>query len=509
VCVGLTLAVFVATTLVCFAAPTWLVARDLRDPELRRGGLSRRTLDLHRSLSERIEPWARARVASGAAAHVPLHDVPQTEWPIFSCVFFLNATEALHAQGVDVGYAMSSVEAARDLIMDPAHHTWVRTHWGDDYLHDHNVFFRSLLIAGLSSYEALTQSGRDVAFLRDQVETLAAELDASPHGVLEDYPGETYPIDVMAAIAYIRRADAVLGTDHSAFVQRARRAFVSPYSDDLGLVRFRVDLHGDALPAPHQPGRGIGNSWVGIYAPELWPEDAARWHALHTEHFWQDAGWAAGFREYTRRSEHGEWTFEIDAGPVLDGFGTSASAFGIAAARRNGRLDQAYSLTTQMIATGWPTLDGALRSPQAFSHPVAPLLGESALAYFLTVQPAPGVPIVRGGQLTPLVWGAWLIYLLVSAAALRLSYKSARALRELGLRGWRASVAAGLALAACGLAWMGPFVGFAASGLVLALVTRRARRARAQRRREESRQRGVHFLHERRTTTLDPGRGRP
>ena len=408
--VTLALALLSAAFLGC-GAPALLVLRDLRDPALHRGGVPHRALLLHRSLSERMEPWARERVASGVAASVPLYDVPQTEWPIFSAVFFLNATEALAEQGVDVRYAMPSVEAARDLIMDPLHHTWVRTHWGSDYLHDHNVFFRSLLIAGLTSYEALTRNGRDVAFLRDQVETLAADLDASPHGVLEDYPGETYPIDVMASIAYIRRADRVLGTDHSAFAARARRAFVAPSDDELGLVRFRVDLYGDAPPVPNQPGRGIGNSWVGIYAAELWPEDAARWHATHSEHFWQDAGWATGFREYTRQAQQGEWTFEIDAGPVVGGFGTSASAFGIAAARRNGRLDQAYELTTQMVATGWPALDGSLRSPQAFSHPCAPMLGESALLYFLTLQPAPGVPIVTGGQLTPLVYMALAVYL--------------------------------------------------------------------------------------------------
>ncbi|MCB9656813.1 MAG: hypothetical protein R3B40_22290 [Polyangiales bacterium] len=405
-----------------FGAPAALTLRHLRDPALRRGGVPAGALSLHRSLSDRFEPWARARIASGDAAHVPLHDVPENEWPIFSAVFFLNATESLRDQGVDVSYADASVSAARDLLMDPVHHTWVRTHWGDDYLHDRNVFFRSLLIAGLTSYEALTHDGRDVPFLRDQAETLAAALDASPHGVLEDYPGETYPIDVMAAVAYIRRADAVLGTDHSAFVTRARRAFVAPYDDELGLVRFRVDLAGDEPPRPVQPGRGIGNSWVGIYAAELWPEDAARWHALHTEHFWQDAGWAAGFREFRRGGPEGEWTFEIDAGPVVGGFGTSASAFGIAAARRNGRLDQAYTLTAEMFATGWPGRDGSLSIPGLVSHPAAPLLGESALAYFLTLQPAPGVPVVAGGRVTPLVWGSLLVYLALFALTLRIAY---------------------------------------------------------------------------------------
>jgi hypothetical protein len=423
--VPLGLALVVAATY-WFGVPGVLAVRHLRDPASQRGGLSAGALQLHRSVSERFAPWARARVASGDAAHIPLHDVPQNEWPIFSAVFFLSATESLRDQGVDVAYAGPSVQAARDLIMDPVHHTWVRTHWGDDYLHDHNVFFRSLLIAGLTSYESLTHDGGDLAFLRDQVETLAADLDASPHGVLEDYPGETYPIDVMAAVAYIQRADRLLGTDHGAFVARARRAFVAPYDDDLGLVRFRVDLHGDDAPAPNQPGRGIGSSWVGIYAAELWPDDAARWHQTHTDHFWQDAGWAEGFREFRRGGPEGEWTFEIDAGPVVGGFGTSASAFGIAAARRNGRLDQAHTLTAQMFATSWPALDGSLRIPGMVSHPAAPLLGESALAYFLTLRPAAGAPVVTGGRITPLVWGALLFYFGVFALGLWLAYRVVR-----------------------------------------------------------------------------------
>lgn len=415
-------------TTVCFLIPGLLAVRDLRDLALAAPGISQRARDLHESLTERIAPWARARVASGEAAHAPLYDVPTTEWPIFTTVFYLNATEALSEQGVDVRYASESIEASRDLLMDPVHHTWVRAHWGDDYLHDNNVFFRSLLIAGLTSYLELTERGTsswraDEAFLRDQVETLAAALDASPHGVLEDYPGETYPIDVMAAVAYIRRADEVLGTDHSAFVQRARRAFVSPYDDALGLVRFRVDLDGNAMPRDVQPGRGIGNSWVGIYAPELWPEDARRWHQVHTDEFWQERAWATGFREFRRGGPEGEFTFEVDAGPVLDGFGTSASAFGIAAARRNGRFDQAYELSAQMVATSWPWWGGELLLPQAFSHPCAPMLGESALAYFLTIQPAEGVPIVTGGSLTPLVWFSLSVYFGVFLFALRIALR--------------------------------------------------------------------------------------
>ncbi|MBZ0121797.1 MAG: hypothetical protein K8H88_32690, partial [Sandaracinaceae bacterium] len=358
---------------------------DLRDPALSGPGVPARALALHRDLTPAFEAWARERVASGRAADAPLHDVPTTEWPMFTAVFYLMATQELEtaarrgelpAEQAPLRYSAGAVEAARALIVDPVHHTWVRTHWGQDYLHREDVFFRSLLIAGLTSHEALTHDARSIAMLRDQVESLSADLDRSELGLLHDYPGECYPIDVLAAIGFIRRADAVLGTDHSAFVERSARAFDGDRLDRAGLPRYRVLLPSGAEV---QPSRGIGNSWILLFAPDLWPERSRGWYARYEDHFWRDRGWAAGFREFLPGTEP-DWTFEIDAGPVLDGLGTSANAFAIAAARRNGRFDHAYTLSSEMIATSWPLPDGTLLGPRAVSHAAdAPYLGEAAI----------------------------------------------------------------------------------------------------------------------------------
>ena len=313
-----------------------------------------------------------------------------------------------------------AIEAARALIIDPVEHSWVRTHWGKDYLHEQHVFFRSLLIAGLSAHAELTSDWTSLAMLRDQVDTLANDLDRSELGVLDDYPGECYPIDVLAAVGLVLRADKVLGTDHSAFAQRALRAFTGDNADSLGLLRFRVDLpSGQEV----QPSRGIGTSWRLVFAPELWPTTGARWYSIYEQNFWDDHGWAAGFREYARGSEP-DWTFEIDAGPVIDGFGTAASAFGIAAARRNGRFDHAFTLSMELAGATWALPDGTLLFPRAISHAAdAPYLGEVAILYFLTVQPVDGVPIITGGRVTGSVWFAFLAYfggpLLILALLLR------------------------------------------------------------------------------------------
>ena len=49
-----------------------------------------------------------------------------------------------------------------------------------------------------------------------------------------------------------------------------------------------------------------------------------------------------GGSEVLERTPQGEWTFDVDAGPVLAGFSPAANAYGVAAARAQGRFDHAY-----------------------------------------------------------------------------------------------------------------------------------------------------------------------
>jgi hypothetical protein len=408
--------------------PGVIVCVNLCDPALREPGIPQQAWRLHRTLAPRFTAWAQERIASGRAGHLPLHDVPSTEWPIFGSVFYLWATEALQADWekqdparrgpAPAVYARPAIDAAIAVILDPVHHTWVRQHWGDDYLHNQNCFFRSLLIAGVTSYTCLTGDRQHLPLLRDQVQTLCATLDASATGLIEDYPGECYPIDVICSVACLQRAAALLDLDVRDFVTRERRAFTGSMLDSHGLPPYVADYRtGQAFEC----SRGTGNSHTLIFAPELWPDLARDWYAAYEKHFWQDQGWAAGFREYPRDAGKPETFFEIDAGPIICGFSPAANAFGLAATRLNGRFDHAYTLAAQVITASWPLPNGRLLGCRILSsvggrH--APYLGETALLFHLTQNPASGVAVTKGGHLPLLVWIGLAFYFGVGSLVL-------------------------------------------------------------------------------------------
>jgi len=368
---------------------------------------------LFRSLTPRYERWARARVAAGKAETLDVGNIAGTEWPLFGSVFYLRATLALQ-EAWDKDHkllpqapresARGAVDATARLVVDPRHAGWVRRHWGDRYLDTEDVFYRMLIIDALAAHARLTASTELLPLLRTQADSMAAELDRSPHGLLDDYPGQCFPVDVSSAWAAIRRADAVLGTDHRAAIERALRGFTGERVGAIGLPPYFADAR---TGKPADESRGCGNSYFVLNAAELWPDRAGDHYRRYETHFWNRDWLAAGFREFPKGAAHGnDWYSDVDAGPVIRGFGFAASAFGLAAARAHGRFDHAYPLTLEMVAASWPLPNGALLVPRLLSDAAdAPLLGEAGILFTLTqrqILTTRSVPSARG--FTGMVW---------------------------------------------------------------------------------------------------------
>ena len=398
--------VMVLLAVCIFIYPAIRAMLDLRDPALKAPGTPNVAWRLFHNLTPQYEKWAKARVTQGRAEAMSTENVSGTEWPLFGSTFYLWGVENLqkawdagdHTAGIEPRvYARDAIIAASELVIDPKHASWVKQHWGTNYLHHENVFYRMLVIAALTSRAKLLHDGAHLDLLRNQVESFALELDASKSGLLEDYPGECYPGDVMAALMCIKRADAVLGTDHSEFLQRALRGFTGKNETRFHLLPYSANADSGI---PSSDSRGCGNSYMGITAPELWPEQAKKWFALYDQSFWQKNATTVGYREYARDIPNTEWTMDVDAGPVIAGHGVAANAFGIGAARKNGRFDRAYPMATELVATIVELPNGTLAIPRLLSNVSdAPLLGEAAILWQLSMQPEKGFPVKTGGSI--------------------------------------------------------------------------------------------------------------
>jgi hypothetical protein len=404
-------AIIVGIGLVIFLIPGIMIIGDLFDYGLSEDRIPRCAWRWHRSLTPKYGRWARERVADGSGAGVAQYDIAGTEWPIFGSVFYLWATESLQAAWERDNslssvapnvYAKETIESTVALVLDPNHAAWVKKHWGEDYLTRENCFYRMLLISAMTSHAKLTGSTRYVEELRTHVDELAKDIDESPVGLIEDYPGECYPCDVIAAIWAINEADKVLGTDHSAFVERSLRGFTG---DRLDATTGLPPYDANARTGKPSLSRGCGNSYATFLAPDLWPETARQWFAAYEKHFWQYKWTAYGFREFDHSVANRDWYADVDAGPVIAGHGIAACAFGVASARKNGRYDMGYPLAAEALVVSWPLPDGTLLGPRILSNAVdAPYLGEACMIFNMTRTASPGVDVRTGGGLSGFVW---------------------------------------------------------------------------------------------------------
>jgi hypothetical protein len=432
VCVNVCVAILAACWLGLY--PAWTTAKNLGDPALRDGNIPAYAKDMHRRLSPKIARWAERRAQSARPVTLTGADVSGTEWPLFGSAFYLWATESLQdaweAAPQPKGdapkvYAHDAIAASVRLILDPKHGSWVYKMWGDSYLTHENIFYRFLRIAALTAQVQLLDDAGAKPVLREEVDRLAAEIDASPAGLLEDYPGECYPGDVAQALAVIRRADALLGGGHGVLLERAYRGFDETKTDPKYHLPpyFAVAETGHIITG----ARGCSNSYFCMTGPELWPDAAKKWYDAYERHFWQQDTFLAGFREFPKDRKLRDWYFDVDAGPCVAGYGFAATAFGLAAARINGRLDHAYPLAAETIAATWTLPNGRMFLPALLSNCTdAPYLGEECILFTLSRVPQPGVAIHPAGK--SVLFPRLLIaaYLLCAALVLFISLRAAK-----------------------------------------------------------------------------------
>ena len=165
------------------------------------------------SAAGRFSSWANTYLETNYAGSLDHDDIPGTDGPCRRGVLPGHGRRpSLTRQNRrDSGNGREAVEKAAQIVASPVTATWVRTKWGSGYLEKENVFYRMLLVLGLSSYERITGRTQYHALMSRQRVTLAEELGKAKLHLRDDYPNECYPADMLWAVAAIQRAGRLDG----------------------------------------------------------------------------------------------------------------------------------------------------------------------------------------------------------------------------------------------------------------------------------------------------------
>ena len=213
----------------------------------------------------------------------------------------------------------------------------------------------------------------------DQItEALVRRLESSPILLLETYPNERFPIDNAAAVGSIALYDRATGADHSQLIERWVANCRERYRDpQTGLLYQAVLSDGGRADAP----RGSGTALAAYFLAHADPAFSRELYAAVRE--LGDSVLGFGFvREYPRHMAGGG---DIDSGPVIFGYGVSATGFTLAGARMFGDEDYFGQLYATAHLFGAPkstnqrtnfTTGGPLGNALLFAMLTAPRLNE-------------------------------------------------------------------------------------------------------------------------------------
>ena len=195
----------------------------------------------------------------------------------------------------------------------------------------------------------------DIAALNDRLtEALAARIDRSTTGLIETYPGESWPPDVAAVVGSIGLHARATGTDRTGLLDRWQARFERcAVHAATGMLVQRTEK-GACTPA--DAPRGSGTAIAAYFLSFATPELAGRLYAALGRSAYTQIDGFGGFREYPDGfSGRGD----LDAGPIVFGVSVGATGFGLGAARAAGDRDRFVGLYRSTRLLGIPTtVDG-------------------------------------------------------------------------------------------------------------------------------------------------------
>ena len=204
---------------------------------------------------------------------------------------------------------------------------------------------------------------------------LADRLERSPRGLIETYPGETWPPDVAAVAGSIGLHASATGLDRKAMLDIWATRFEACAIDASGYLVQRVRTGTcEPMDAPRGSGTAVGSYFIAFAHERL----SRRLYQAIASGGTIDVLGFSGVREYsTGHSGSGDG----NSGPILFGVSVGATGFALGAARMHGDRDLFRRLYRSAYLFGAPF---DLDDRRVFV--IGGILGNALLAAMLTAR---------------------------------------------------------------------------------------------------------------------------
>ncbi len=276
------------------------------------------------------------------------------------------------------GEFLPAMRSAADRMVDPRTLNYAREEYGTNAIVDlkfsgHAYLGYVNLALGMMR---LVDPDTPHAELHDRLtDELARNLDASKLGVLETYPGETWPPDVAAVAGSVGFHSIVTGANREAFMHRWEQRFRKCALDESGYVIQRLEK-ASCVPrdAPRGSGTAVSSYFLSFYPSSLSGDlEQTLVKIGHRELLGLGA-----LREYPPGQVG---LGDGNSGPVIFGVSIGATGFGLGAARAHDDETLFESLFATTALFGLPLENGG-----ELDFAGGGLLGNSLLLAMITAR---------------------------------------------------------------------------------------------------------------------------
>ncbi|MBS1149759.1 MAG: hypothetical protein H6Q89_1457 [Myxococcaceae bacterium] len=211
---------------------------------------------------------------------------------------------------------------------------------------------QNLVRARLVALAGERATAKEVQRFHDDSALLFGEFSRSKTAVLEAHPGQSWPVDSLFGFESLQLHDRLFGTAWFRAFDTWVAAMESTKDKATGLHVSFLHLDGRVRDVP----RGCALSWSLAVLPRLHPRIAAEQWAAYKKSFFGCTAGVCLVREYPPGVDRAG---DVDSGPVVNGYGMSATAFALAAARANGDRETAAALERLGESFGSPVVTAA------------------------------------------------------------------------------------------------------------------------------------------------------